>query len=609
MKRMVIAVLSAFIIGAPLVKAEPLVDQTKQQAENLLSRWTDALLSLRIEEGEDYGNFECPACGSVHGRTIDMVWPLTWLWQRTGQEKYLEAARDVVAWGIAHLQQPDGSYRNDYTSSWRGITEFSQISIGKTLLRFGDVLPEDIASVWRDLFVRQTEYIYNWILEAGDPNVNYEAARPLCMELAYRLTGEERFRECARQKAELVTSFISPDGLLYGESHPLGLTSPRGLRGVDMGYNVEESFPLLLEYADMVGDKALLDVLMESARVHMDFILPDGGLDNSFGTRSIKWSYWGSRTSDGCLIMLSVLARNGCPEALRAAKLTLDLYERCTDSSGLLTGGLFYEKAGEPACIHHSFCHIKPLPDWIDADFPDIDGSAPLLSETAFGIKHYPSRGVHIIGIKNWRATVNQADNWFHRESQTTGGGSLSLLYHRKAGIVLAGTALVYKTDEARNMQWQKNDTITRSFTPRLEKGTATSVYDKDADVKIEGGKNNARVTVEGNLTEEDGSRKDPFRIEYSLRGNTLRITVSGTGDFILPVICAPGDAVDASAAKKITIARDVAGISVKSNQNITMVRSARPDGLAFTPVAGLAGAYLSIPADGKTTRIILKIK
>ena len=28
--------------------------------------------------------------------------------------------------------------------------------------------------------------------------------------------------------------------------------------------------------------------------------LPDGAWDNSFGTRNYKWSYRGSRTSDGC---------------------------------------------------------------------------------------------------------------------------------------------------------------------------------------------------------------------------------------------------------------------------------------------------------------------
>ena len=36
-----------------------------------------------------------------------------------------------------------------------------------------------------------------------------------------------------------------------------------------------------------------------SLRAHLEFMLPDGAWDNSWGTRNYKWTYWGSRTSDG----------------------------------------------------------------------------------------------------------------------------------------------------------------------------------------------------------------------------------------------------------------------------------------------------------------------
>ena len=579
-----------------LCRADVLADRTKAQAERLLLRWTNALLELEITEGEDAGNVKCAACPDVHGRIIDAVWPLTWLWQETGEEKYLDAARDAVRWGETHMQQSDGSYKNDYKSEWRGITEFSQIAIGKTLLRFGDLLPKELCENWKDLFVRQTGYIYRWIGQPrGNLNVNYQAARPLCMELAWRITGEEEFRKCAVEQALQVLTHIGPDGLLFGESHPSDFSSPRGLRGIDMGYNVEESIPLLLEYAEMAGDGEVLERLLACAAAHLDFILPDGGLDNSFGTRSNKWSYWGSRTSDGILPMLSALARNGHPEALRAAKYTLDLYERCTNADGLLTGGLWYEEAGEPACVHHSFCHIKTLPDWIEADFSQLKDAAcpPLPSEKPFGIKHYSSRDIYLVGTRNWRATVNNADNWFNRESQTTAGGSISLLFHRKAGLVLAGTSLVYKTDEPCNMQWQKQDSLTRSFTPRIEDGGFSNVYDKDATVSVRGGKRRVNVTVCGKLTDENGMKGAPFRIRYCFSGNKLRIAVTGKGRFVLPVIGTPSG--------------KGSGISVHASSALSVEKTGRPDGYAFTPIAGLMGQYYTIPLNGRETRITLK--
>ena len=579
-------------------RADSLAVRTKDQAERLLLQWTEALLSHQIQEGEEAGNVSCPACRIVHGRIIDTVWPFTWLWQRTADPRYLDAARDAVSWGEKHMQQSDGSYKNDYDSNWRGITEFSQISLGKTLLRFKDVLPEDLYEGWRDLFLRQTEYIYRWAQgPRGNLNVNYQAARPLCMELAWRITGEERFREMAVAQSKSILEHIAPDGILFGESHPSDYLSPKGLRGVDMGYNVEESLPLLLEYAEMAGDEAMLEQLLRSAAAHLDFLLPDGGLDNSFGTRSNKWSYWGSRTSDGILTMLSALCRNGWPEALRAAQYTLDLYERCTGADGLLSGGLYYRQAGEPACVHHAFCHIKPLPDWIDTDFSSLGDSTcpPLLSETAFGIKHFPSRDVYLLGTRNWRATVNNADNWFNRESQTTAGGSISLLYHRKAGLLLAGTSMVYKTDERQNMQYQNHDDTTRSFTPRLEDGAFSNVYDKDASISIKGGKRRITVDVEGVLTDEQGQKGSPFHMQYRLAGNSLRIAVKGQGRFVLPVVCTPSD--------------DPAGIIVRAGAGLYVETTGRPDGYAFTPIAGLMGKYYILPVDGKTVRLTLKVK
>lgn len=589
-----------------------LVARTKAGAEKLLVRWADALLSLQIKEGADAGNFSCPSCENGHGRVIDMVWPLTWLWHNRSDSRYLDAARDAVRWTVANLQESDGSIRNDRTNTWKPITEFSQIALGKTLLAFGDVLPEEIATEWRNIFDRQSEWIYNWLGKPwGNVVVNYMAASPLSMEIAWEVTGNDKYRDRARSQAALLPSYFAQDGLFFGEGHPIGLLSPNGQRAVDFGYNAEESLPLMLEYAERSGDEDFLRLLLQSARAHLDFILPDGGLDNSVGSRSNKWTYWGSRTSDGVLPMLSSLARHGFPEALRAADRTLGLYERCTDASGLLTGGIYYEKAGEPACIHHAFCHMKPLPDWIDTDFSDVpDGKCPHIpSETAFGVKQYPSRGIHILGTDNWRATVSSADNWCERPTQATSGGSLSLLYHRRCGLVLAGTSMEYKADEPLNMQWQVNDTITRCFTPRIEYGSFSNVYDKDVKISVEGNTKRACVLVEGNLADKTGRKDGPFRMKYTLRGDILKIEVLGEGDFILPVICTPDDELEFFGSRKLFIRRDNAEVVLESDRAIQMEKTMRSSGLAFTQLGGFMGAYLRIPVNGETVSISMKIK
>ena len=163
------------------------------------------------------------------------------------------------------------------------------------------------------------------------------------------------------------------------------------------------------------------------------------------------------------------------------------------------------------------------------------------------------------------------------------------------AGVLLAGTSMVYKTDEPQNMQYQKHDTTTRSFTPRLEDGAFSNVYDKDARVSVKGGKRRITVDVEGVLTDEQGQKGAPFHLKYRLAGNSLRITAKGQGRFILPVVCTPSD--------------DPSGITVRSRAGLYVETTARPDGFAFTPIAGLMGKYYILPVDGKTARLTLKVK
>lgn len=68
-----------------------------------------------------------------------------------------------------------------------------------------------------------------------------------------------------------------------------------------MGYNLEESLPLLIQFSVHAQDAQSLQFYAARMRDHLAFLLPDGAIDNSFGTRHNKWTYWGSRTSDGAL--------------------------------------------------------------------------------------------------------------------------------------------------------------------------------------------------------------------------------------------------------------------------------------------------------------------
>ena len=50
----------------------------------------------------------------------------------------------------------------------------------------------------------------------------------------------------------------------------------------------------MVYYALMAKDTDLLTLVDRSMATHLEFMLPDGAWDNSWGTRSFKWTYWGA---------------------------------------------------------------------------------------------------------------------------------------------------------------------------------------------------------------------------------------------------------------------------------------------------------------------------
>ena len=81
---------------------------------------------------------------------------------------------------------------------------------------------------------------------------------------------------------------FTPDGFLAGEGHPLKGVSPKGCRPVDMGYNVEESLPSLALYSLLADDKPVQEQVVAAMKTHMEFMLPDGAWDNSFGIAELQ---------------------------------------------------------------------------------------------------------------------------------------------------------------------------------------------------------------------------------------------------------------------------------------------------------------------------------
>ena len=263
----------------------------KERAYRLMKEWCQTLLSYKVQSHTPYtsGALLCPACHLIHGRIADLCFPLAVLWAKEGDVSYLEEADRLIDFAEYNLKTEDGLWYNDVGNRWFATSAFAALSVGDALFHFGDRIPEPYKSKWRALFARLAEGIFALDQKEGfAPVINYYCGIAAVLALAWRLLGEEKYLEKSRDWLGVALASFGEDGLLFGEGYPV--LANDGSHTVDMGYNLEESLPLLLRYAALTGEYQ--ELFCEKMRDHLAFLLPDGAIDDSFGIRQNKWTYW-----------------------------------------------------------------------------------------------------------------------------------------------------------------------------------------------------------------------------------------------------------------------------------------------------------------------------
>lgn len=513
----------------------------------LLRKWCDGMLKYQLHGMGTAldGALMCPACKHVHGRCPDAIYAFMCLADRTGEVKYLTAAKELFAWQ-ENLICDDGSVYNDANSQWNGITVFAFIDLHEALVHHGHLLKAEE----RRRFEDRLRVMGQWVSDTIGPdfvnNINYIASSAAVQALMGRYFGEKKRISDAKRAADYVFAHFTENGLLYGEGLPHDAITNRGCRPVDIGYDVEESVGMLIRYAMAAEDTIALDKLTEILRQQLEFMLPDGAWDNSFGTRTAKWTYWGGRTSGGCQTAYALLADRN-PMFAEAAYRNTELMERCTED-GLLYGGPEYKKHGELPCIHHVTSHSNAVAAALDMDIEKYTVRVPLPSDRPKQeISYFPEIDTYKLSLGEWRATVTGYD--YPWKGGHASGGTLSLLWHERAGAVLLSSVLNYSLVEPLNMQLTLKKGSHRSLTPRLEKIEGGKRYsfchDTEAKIKAEKQEGKLKITSDARLVsleQEELPNPVTCRITYTIDMKCVRIeaeifrAVEGV-QLIVPVI------------------------------------------------------------------------
>ncbi|MGD0444381.1 MAG: hypothetical protein ABSA39_10635 [Edaphobacter sp.] len=616
---------TAFTTGLTFAAAEQALKQTLQQNlyAQLLQTWCDGLLAHQeaaIQDPALRGALHCPACAIIHGRCGDAVYPLLRVAHTTGQAKYLEAALLVHEWSEQQVSRADGSWINDVTlSSWQGITVFHAIALAEALHHHGAILDTATRQRWTDRLARAAKFLDTFItIETG--NINYPVTSSHCFAICAQVLNEPHYLDRARELAHASMNYFTENNLLFGEGHPQTTITAKKCRPVDLGYNVEESLPALAQYALLANDQPVLEKTIVALRAHMEFMLPDGAWDNSWGSRNYKWTWWGSRTSDGCHPAYVLLADHE-PKFREVAYRNLELMAACTHES-LLYGGPHYFQHGDKPCIHHTFTHAKSLATVLDSNAPYTPPSPRLTipRDEPYIIKSFPEIATHLATNGPWRATITGYDFEYIERVQSGGGGAgggghasggaLSLLYHQQLGPILTASMTEYQMIEISNQQVHL-DKPHMPLTPRIElaaKQTCTSLSDFEATIiplyEQMGTTLMISVDVRGRLL--TASHQPPsigearYYLNYGLTQSTVVITASvDTASqsplrFVLPVISSSTEQITQPNPKtiRITKPKGTFTISTTAPQGFAPIPKER----TFNLVPGFEAIPLIIP-------------
>lgn len=590
----------------------------REDATALLTEWMDTFLDYQCRMPDRPsldGGVLCPACARMHGRIGDAVLPLMYLADRTGDEKYLHGAERLMAW-MENVHRPDGSWMNDvHVSDWNGTTVFAAIALYEALHHHGHLLSDSVRTHWTGRllqageFMMDNPFIYSRKRDGmRNMNVNYSASATYALYAIGDMCGRRDFMDKACEIAGDIKAYFTEDScFLFGEGPNIWSETKNGCRPVDLLYNVEESLPNMAQYAAMAGDAELAALIARSMRTHLEFMLPDGAWDNSWGTRSFKWTYWGGRTSDGFMGGYYLMARDN-PEFIEALRRNIKLLKSAT-YGGLLHGGMHYHATGTLPCIHHTFGHAKALASFLEQPpCRDVKPVMTLPRDEAYGVKYFKDINTWLLAVGPWRATLTGYDSEYKVKGTHPMGGALSLLWHPGAGPVFAATMNRYTMIEAPNMQSSSRRCLSGG-TPRAElteRGKAYSNLD-DLDTEITMREDGDTYRFEARTHLVDANQQSPasgrcdavFTYTYSPDGVRMDMTCDHDSAYmVLPVIASPAEYVVVG-EREASVKKAGGTVSLKCMSGRLAVGPVDDDGRVFNPVPGFSFIPFRIVPDG----------
>ena len=530
-QRKIRALLLTLLLIPPIVTADP-----QQQGPDLQQRYLevlhglcDQLVSTQITDpgDPDYGALVSPSTNPQpnprHSRAAEAVYPLAVLYRHSGDPRYRDSAIILGNW-LVGLQQDDGSWGENWPGhdGWNGTTADQLISLAGALELLGPELGEDVHRAWSLAIARASDFSLDRF-GPGRSNINYIPTAAVGLVLAHRAVAAPK-DEWLDKAAELMTYLatqVNQDGLIVGEG-----------KGVDLGYNIAQTIGFMAWYGILRNQPDTVEQAASLLKTHMHFMYPNGAIDNSWGTRSFKWTLEsGTKTAPGVHFTFALLADRD-PAIRRGARLALDwLVQHALDEHDRVVYGphAYLHENSAPPSNYGTFARAQSIATAIEYG-AGAGPTAPIPGEKKNWVKHFSSIGTAVLRSDRVMATLSAyANNRRYPLETAVRGGSATLVWYGgygPNGFLQASSQTIYNRIESRHMP---DGIDPLPLTPRIESAGPpyqSNLFDADARLEVSESGEAINVVTSGELRTLEEEAGPAFTWKHEFFADGYRKTV-----------------------------------------------------------------------------------
>ncbi len=543
----IIAALALLIVGCSV--ESPTRNSLQDRYLEALIPLVDQLVGTQVTDTNDpdFGALVSPSTNPQpnprHSRAAEAVYPLAVAWKHTGEERYRIAAVNLGNW-LVGIQQDDGSWGEDWPGhdGWNGTTADQLISLAGALKLIRSSLSEDEQLAWDQAISMAADFSLERFAP-GRSNINYIPTAAVGLVLAYNAVNapEEAWLKKAEKLIDYIASQVNEDNMIVGEG-----------KGVDLGYNIAQSIGYMAWYGLLTDSPWVTDLAASLLRTHQHFMYPNGAIDNSWGTRSFKWTLEsGTKTAPGVHFTFGLLADKD-PSIHRGAHLALEwLAEHALDEENRVVYGPHAYQYGHssPPSNYGTFARAQSIATAVEYA-PDAGIEADIPAQQRNWARSFPTTGTVVLRTDKIMATLSAyANNERYPLETAVRGGSTTLVWfegYGPDGFLQVSSPTEYLRIETRHMP-AGIDPL--PLTPRIElRGNiyATNLFDPDATLDAWQSTNVTEVVTTGALRNGDGDAFASFTWRHEFAAGsyskTLELDIGKETQIVEPFVDNPGN-------------------------------------------------------------------